>query len=490
MTRKPKGRKPDIVFDKSGKSLSTQPNQITDLRMAPTLYSERAMDELMWMLQPFYAAAKRDENRLMEGSQLLLPFNNEDAYLVTADTRQEFLNEGDFVATIRFRDLPGITPRHYSEVRQVLKEMAKTVAEVHGDDGVLTTNLIDIIEEFDTREVTDPRTGEKRIEKMNRLKRNEMKIRIRSEILRHNFLLTDSGYTQFYFPTTRHTKTATANRLYKWLSKWRGIRKDQMQIVTESMPDGSTRTVGHITFAADYMDVRSVCGGFFNSEDGTIINGEQVEVVAADIALADGRDWNKLNAKDQKAYTERARQKCSEKYAYYSEFAKRYLAQAKKELDDLSARDIADFTFDYRPIFADGRKKGKVPAKVEFTLIIFDLGRELYENKQVAAREREARTLMKQRLSLTADQSNGFIRRLQPGDCDHLLVKIRQLIDINAASPRDDVQHWACHCLNTFFEKELPKLRGFVPAEEVPFTVVTAPAAAKALDDAPSMDEF
>ncbi|MDE5784383.1 MAG: hypothetical protein K2H97_08735 [Prevotella sp.] len=39
-------------FDKDGKSLSTQSNQITDLHMAPTLYSERAMDELVWVLQP------------------------------------------------------------------------------------------------------------------------------------------------------------------------------------------------------------------------------------------------------------------------------------------------------------------------------------------------------------------------------------------------------------------------------------------------------
>ncbi|MDE7088865.1 MAG: hypothetical protein K2O54_01975 [Prevotella sp.] len=38
-------------FDKDGKSLSTQSNQITVLHMAPTLYSERAMDELVWALQ-------------------------------------------------------------------------------------------------------------------------------------------------------------------------------------------------------------------------------------------------------------------------------------------------------------------------------------------------------------------------------------------------------------------------------------------------------
>lgn len=52
MARKPKRQGADIVFDKDGKSLSTQPNQITGLRMAPTLYSERSMDELVWALQP------------------------------------------------------------------------------------------------------------------------------------------------------------------------------------------------------------------------------------------------------------------------------------------------------------------------------------------------------------------------------------------------------------------------------------------------------
>lgn len=162
-----------------------------------------------------------------------------------------------------------------------------------------------------------------------------------------------------------------------------------------------------------------------------------------------------------------ARRKCGEKYAYYSEFAKRYLAQAKKELDDLSAREIADFTFDYRAVFADGRKKGKVPMQVEFTLTIFDLGRELYENKEASAKEIQARELMKERLALKAEQINGFIRRLQPGDHDHLLNKLHRLVDINMKESRDDVQHWACRCLNTFFEKELPELRVFTPAEEI-----------------------
>lgn len=466
MVKKQKPRRADIVFDKDGKNLSTQPNQITDLHMAPTLYSERAMDELVWTLQPFYAAAKRRENHQKDATQLMIPFNNDDAYLVTTDRANDIQHEGDFVATIRFRDLPGITPRHYGELRQVLKEMVKTVAEVHTDDGVLTTNLIDIIEEYDTHETINPRTGEKMTVKSNSLKRNEVKIRIRSEILSHNFFLTDSGYTQFYFPTTRHTKTATANRIYKWLSKWRGIKKDQMTEAVEQMSDGSERTVGRITFAADYMEVRDVCG-LFTSQDGKVVNGEDVESLAVSLAKKDGKSFGKCGKAEQKQYADRARQRAAEKYAYYSEFAKRYLAQAKKELDDLSAREIADFTFDYRAIFADGRSKGKVPMQVEFTLTIFDLGRELYENKELAAKESRIRELMKDRLNLKAEQINGFIRRLQPGDHDHVLTKLQRLIDENMREPKGNVQHWAVKSLNTFFEKELPGLRGFAPAEEV-----------------------
>lgn len=489
MGRKPKSKAPDIVFDKDGKSLSTQPNQITDLHMAPTLYSERAMDELVWALQPFYAAAKRKENR-QAGTQLMLNFNNDDAYLVTSDRVSDFEREGDFIATIRFRDLPGITPRHYAELREVIKGLQDIKAEVHSEDGVLTTNLIDVIQEYDTHETVDPKTGQKYVVKSNNLKRNEVKIRIRSEILQHNFLLTDSGYTQFYFPTTRHTKTATANRLYKWLSKWRGIRKEQMQEVVERQPDGIERTVGRITFAADYMEVRSVCG-LFNSQDGKIVNGEDVEAMAVKLAKADGEAWERLKPSAKEPYMDAARRKCSEKYSYYSEFAKRYLAQAKKELDDLSAREIADFTFDYRAIFADGRAKGKVPMQVEFTLTIFDLGRELYENKEASAKEIEARRLMKDRLALKAEQINGYIRQLQPGDHDLLLDKLNHLIDINMRQPRNDVQHWACRCLNAFFDKELPGLRGFTPAEEVREPAPSAAAAQQpAATSNPIMEEF
>lgn len=467
MVKKYKSQKPDIVFDKNGMGLSTQPNQITDLRMAPTLYTERAMDELMWTLQPFYAAAKRKENRQAQGTQLMLPFNKEDAYLVTADSKGEFQNEGDFIATIRFRDLPGITPRHYGELRQVLRGLRNVQAEVHGENGVLTTNLLDIIEEYETHEVIDPRTGEARTVKSNNLKRNEVKIRIRSEILQHNFFLTDSGYTQFYFPTTRHTKTATANRLYKWLSKWRGIKKDQMVMATERQPDGTERSVGHIVFDANYMEVRDVCG-LFNSQDGKFINGEEVETVAANYAKSDGIDWTKIKAAAREPYMERARQKLSEKYAYYSEFAKRYLAQAKKELDDLSAREIADFTFDYRAIFADGRSKGKVPLKVRFTLTIFDLGQQLYENKELSAKESHAKELMKTRLNLRSEDINAFIRKAdQPCDIDHLLDKLNYLVDTNTNDPRDDVQHWACACLRNFFDTELPQLHGYVTPQEV-----------------------
>lgn len=485
MARKSKSRAADIVFDKDGKVLSTQPNQLTDLHMAPTLYSERAQDELVWMLQPYYAAAKRSENKQKEGTQLMIPFNNEDAYLVTPDRVSEFENEGDFVATIRFRDLPGITPRHYGELRQVLKEMGKTVAEVRGEKGVLTTNFIDIIEEYDTHEAVNPRTGEKMVVRSNALKRNEVKIRIRKEILQNNFLLGNAGYTQFYFPATRHTKTATANRLYKWLSKWRGIRKDQMTEVTDA--DG--HTVGRIVFAVDYVEVRSVCG-LFNSQDGKIVNGEDVEGMAIKMAIKDGRQWDRVAKQEQRQYVEQARQRAGEKYAYYSEFAKRYLAQAKKELDDLSSREIADFTFDYRPIFADGRKKGKVPMKVEFSLTIFDLGRELYENKEIAAKERHLRELMKERLAMKAEQANGFIRRLQPGDHDHLLQKLQALIDENMRDPKENVQHWAVKSLNAFFEKDLPGLRGFTPAEEIPADSVPSAAISQQPTAEPIMQLF
>ena len=216
----------------------------------------------------------------------------------------------------------------------------------------------------------------------------------------------------------------------------------------------------------------------FNSQDGKIVNGEDVEVLAASIARKDGKSFDKCGKAEQRQYIERARQRAGEKYAYYSEFAKRYLAQAKKELDDLSNREIADFTFDYRAIFADGRLKGKVPMQVEFTLRVFDLGRQLYENKDLNAKEARLRELMRDRLALKAEQANDFIRRLQPGDHDHLQAKLERLIDINMGEPRADVQHWAVSCLNKFFNDELPGLRGFAQAEEVkaePMTTDVSP---------------
>lgn len=454
----------DIVLDKDGKSLSTQPNQITDLHMVPTLYTERAMDELILALQPFYAAAKRKENHKKEPTQLMLNFGNDDAYLVTKDKVNKLQQEGDFVATIRFRDLPGITPRHYAELRQVLMGMKNINAEVHTEDGVLYTNFIDIIQEYDTHEIVDPKTGEHITVRSNQLKRNEVKIRIRKEILENSFFLTDSGYTQFYFPTTRHTKTATANRMYKWLSKWRGIRKDQMTKHEEILADGTTRVVGNIVFCADYKEVRSICG-LFDSQDGKIVNGEDVETLAVKMVKNEGKQWDRITKAEQKLYTDKAREKAESKYAYYSEFAKRYLAQAKKELDNLTANEIADFTFDYRPIFADGKLKGKKPLQVEFTIIIYDLGQQLYKSKDLAVQEKQMRDLMKQQLSLNAEQASAFIRRLQPGDHDYLQKKLERLIDINKHSPRADVQHWAVRSLNTFFAKELPTLRGIQETE-------------------------
>lgn len=464
MARKSKRQGADIVLDKDGKILSTQPNQITDLHMVPTLYTERAIDELIWALQPFYAAAKRNEQHSKECKQLLLNIDNEDAYMVTPERANKVQQEGDFVATIRFRDLPGITPRHYAELRQVLLGMKNINAEVHTEDGVLYTNFIDIIQEYETHEVVDPKTGERHVVKSNQLKRNEVKIRVRKEILENSFFLSDSGYTQFYFPTTRHTKTATANRMYKWLSKWRGIRKDQISETEEQMPDGSKRKVGHIVFSADYAEVRAVCG-LFNSQDGKVVNGENVEVMAVKMAKNDGEQWEKLNKAEQQQYAEKARQKASEKYAYYSEFAKRYLAQAKKELDNLAAQEIADLTFDYRPIFANGKAKGKTPLQVEFTLIIYDLGRQLYENKDVAVREKQMRDMMKSNLALTSEQASVFIRRLRPGDHEHLQRKLQSLIEINRVNPRMDVQHWAVRSLNLFFANELPALRGTQEAD-------------------------
>ena len=101
---------------------------------------------------------------------------------------------------------------------------------------------------------------------------------------------------------------------------------------------------------------------------------------------------------------------------------------------------------------------------------------QIEQAKELAAKEKQARDLMKERLALKSEQINIFINRLKPGDHDLLLDKLQRLIDANMKSPRNNVQSWAYSSLANFFDKELPEQRGFTPYEEIKETAAPAPS--------------
>jgi len=428
----------------SRRDMAVQPNALTNMhRTGDNIYTERAIDSVVQILQPYYKLAKQRENHGRDQRQLMLDFHFDDAYIVKEDNGLE--HTGDLVATIRFRDLPGVSPNHYAEVRQLFKDALRETVEIRTERGVKTRALFYVIQEYETREIRDSKTGEIITVRGNQLKKNEIKIGIDQELMANGFFLTQNGgYTQFYFPTTRHTKTTTANRIYKFLCQQRGMNGD--------------------LFRVDYTKVREQCG-LWNSEDGSIINGVNIVSAAAKIAKKDGLDWAQMKPTERDTYLQRSRTKAEEKYAYYSEFAKRYLAQAKKELDDLVKNFLTNFTFDYKPIFSDGRAKGKIPKFVEFTILPCAVDDELVADRDLDVKEVNARELM-EKLKLQAAEINTFIRRLCIGDIDHLLVKLRQLIR-DKENVKTDLHNWAKRSISNFFKDELPGLRGFTPAEEV-----------------------
>lgn len=66
-------------------------------------------------------------------------------------------------------------------------------------------------------------------------------------------------------------------------------------------------------------------------------------------------------------YTSQKRDKFEDKYKMYSYFRRDVLDPIKKEMDDLRKRGEVEFTFEYEPIYLNGKKRGN-PDKIKFSI--------------------------------------------------------------------------------------------------------------------------
>lgn len=68
-------------------------------------------------------------------------------------------------------------------------------------------------------------------------------------------------------------------------------------------------------------------------------------------------------------------------YPEYWYFCMRVLDPVKKELDELSKQNKVDLSFDYEPIYFNGRKRGN-PDEIKFTILLSDMGKNFVSIQQ------------------------------------------------------------------------------------------------------------
>lgn len=98
-------------------------------------------------------------------------------------------------------------------------------------------------------------------------------------------------------------------------------------------------------------------------------------------------------------------------YGYFSELKRWVLNPAQKELNKLCEKGMADFSFEFTPIYL-GSKRAKNPDFIEFTILLSGVGDSIRNEKNLIISEISDERKMKLRLRTTFEQSETQITRL------------------------------------------------------------------------------
>ncbi len=248
----------------------------------------------------------------------------------------------------------------------------------------------------------------------------------------------------------------------------------EIRIPTSKEDGGTGRRKGYLLVSMSYKSANSAFGmrkGYTEYQLGLISKFKSPRTLRLYTYLSSWRDKGFYTARyeDLKeylgtlVYKNDARTEVSmDQYAAWSEFRRAVLMPAYKELKSKADEGVADFYFEFEPIYPGLKKRGN-PKEVRFTIIQTDLGREMQTVKQV----RKLQALLIERYHITEGEWS-VIEPLLSGISVSAMREELHRIDVMLDQKKPECIHaYASQCLVQWLMKTRPAEFAFDQAEEV-----------------------
>ena len=248
----------------------------------------------------------------------------------------------------------------------------------------------------------------------------------------------------------------------------------EIRIPTSKEDGGTGRRKGYLLVSMSYKSANSAFGmrkGYTEYQLGLISKFKSPRTLRLYTYLSSWRDKGFYVAKyeDLKeylgtlVYKNDARTEVSlDQYAAWSEFRRAVLMPAYKELKSKADEGVADFYFEFDPIYPGQKKRGN-PKEVRFTIIQTNLGREMQTMKQV----RKLQALLIEKYHITESEW-GLIEPLLSGIEVSALREEMHRIDMMLDKKKpENIHAYASQCLLQWLMKTRPMEFDFDQAVEV-----------------------
>lgn len=151
-------------------------------------------------------------------------------------------------------------------------------------------------------------------------------------------------------------------------------------------------------------------------------------------------------------------------YPKFSRFCSTVLDPIKEDLDELSEHNLVDFTFDYRPLYKNGAKRGN-PENLQFQIKLSGLGEELRQQRKRINQPADAWTLLRTEYKLTDTDVKGLSDMLPDDLVNDFRKYVLELGDmVKRYNPRS-IKAYVITSLKNFITSHTPEVQT-VPSDQ------------------------
>lgn len=152
-------------------------------------------------------------------------------------------------------------------------------------------------------------------------------------------------------------------------------------------------------------------------------------------------------------------------YPKFSRFCSTVLDPIKEDLDELSEHNLVDFTFDYKPLYKNGAKRGN-PENLQFQIKLSGLGEELRQQRKRINQPADAWTLLRTEYKLTDTDVKGLSDMLPEELVNDFRKYVLELGDMVKRYKPRSVKAYVITSLKNFITSRTPEAHPEPPEQK------------------------